>query len=111
MKYQIPTKVGTTHMKSQKQYRSATELVRQIMEIISDSGQEGVLISVIARKAGISHTSVLDKCQKLVDAGLLKTDVGHRSRRYYTTEEGLSFFAMLTKYAELLQTMNIRTEN
>lgn len=98
-------------MKPPRQYRSATELVRQIMETITNTGQDGILISVIARKAGISHTSVLDKCQKLVNAGLLKTDVGHKSRRYFATDEGLRFFAMLTKYAELLQTMNVRIEN
>lgn len=94
-----------------KQYRPAMELIRQIMEIISNAGREGVLISVIARHAGISHNSVLDKCQKLTDAGLLRVDIGNKSRRYFITEEGLRFFSMLGKYSELLQIMNGRTQN
>ena len=93
-----------------KQYRSATELVRQIMEIISNNGRDGVLISVISRHAGISHNSVLDKCQKLLDAGLLRADIGNKSRRYFVTEEGLQFYSMLRKYAELLQTINGRAQ-
>jgi len=94
-----------------KQYRTAIELIRQIMEIISNVGREGVLISVLARDAGISHNSVLDKCQKLTDAGLLRVDIGKKSRRYFITEEGLRFFSMLTKYSELLQTINARMVN
>lgn len=95
-------------MRSKQQYRSSIQIIRQILEIIINSGRDGASVSTIARDSRTGHRSLVEKCQKLADAGLLSTSTGHKSRRYYITEEGIRFFALINKYENLLQTISAK---
>ena len=88
-----------------QQYRSAVQITHKVLSVIVNGGREGVSVSVIARAAGIGHKSLVEKCQKLIDAGMLREETGHKSRRYYITEEGIHFQGLLVKYEELFQTI------
>ena len=44
-----------------------------ILDVTLNGGQQGVIVSAISRRANLSHYAVLDKCDKLVEAGLVET--------------------------------------
>ena len=50
------------------------------------------IVSAISRKANLSHYAVLDKCEKLVEAGLVESVKNDRNRVFLITEKGLQFF-------------------
>ena len=47
-----------------------------------EGGRSGVIVSAISRKANLSHYAVLDKCEKLVSAGLVESIKNDRNRVY-----------------------------
>ena len=55
---------------SKQQYRSEMGIMGDILDVTMDGGQRGVIVSAISRKANLSHYAVLDKCEKLINAGL-----------------------------------------
>jgi len=73
-----------------------------------DGGREGVIISAISRKANLSHYAVLDKCEKLVTAGLVDSVKNERNRLFMITEKGLEFFQEFRRFQDLVESMNLR---
>jgi len=54
---------------SKQQYRSEMGIMGDILDVTMDGGQRGVIVSAISRKANLTHYAVLDKCEKLINAG------------------------------------------
>ena len=48
-------------------------IMGDILDVTADGGRGGVIVSAISRKANLSHYAVLDKCEKLVEAGLVES--------------------------------------
>jgi len=69
---------------------------------------KGVIVSAISRKANLSHYAVLDKCEKLINAGLIESTKNDRNRIYSITEKGLEFFQEFQKFQSLIESMNLR---
>ena len=61
------------HTMSKQQYRSEMGIMGDILDVTLNGGQQGVIVSAISRRANLSHYAVLDKCEKLVEAGLVET--------------------------------------
>jgi predicted transcriptional regulator len=51
---------------------------------------------------------VLDKCQKLIEAGLVDSMKDNRNRLFVITEKGIKFFQEFQKFQCLVQAMNLR---
>ena len=83
-------------------------IMGDILDVTADGGRTGVIVSVISRRANLSHYAVLDKCEKLVDAGLVESFKNDRNRIFLITEKGLRFFQEFRRFEELLQSMNLR---
>ena len=79
-----------------------------ILDVTMLGGREGVIVSAISRKANLSHYAVLDKCQKLVDAGLVASTKNDRNRIYMVTEKGVQFFQEFQKFQTLVESMKLR---
>ena len=79
-----------------------------ILDVTMDGGREGVIISAISRKANLSHYAVLDKCEKLVTAGLVDSVKNERNRLFMITEKGLEFFQEFRRFQDLVESMNLR---
>ncbi len=79
-----------------------------ILDVTTSGGREGVIVSAISRKANLSHYAVLDKCQKLIDAGLVNSVKNERNRKYMVTEKGLQFVQEFQKFQSLVESMNLR---
>ncbi len=79
-----------------------------ILDVTTSGGREGVIVSAISRKANLSHYAVLDKCQKLIDAGLVNSVKDERNRKYMVTEKGLLFVQEFQKFQSLVESMNLR---
>ena len=62
-----------------------------ILDVTADGGRDGIIVSAISRKANLSHYAVLDKCEKLVEAGLVESVKNDRNRVFQITDKGLSF--------------------
>ena len=93
---------------SKQQYRSEMGIMGDILDVTADGGRDGVIISAISRKANLSHYSVLDKCEKLVEAGLVESVKNDRNRLFSITEKGLLFFREFKRFQELVESMNLR---
>ena len=93
---------------SKQQYRSEMGIMGDILDVTADGGRGGVIISAISRRANLSHYAVLDKCEKLVEAGLVESVKHDRNRVFLITEKGLRFFQEFRRFRELVQSMNLR---
>jgi len=67
-----------------------------------------VIVSAISRKANLSHYAVLDKCEKLINAGLMESARTNRNRLFKITEKGLGFIQEFQKFQSLIESMNLR---
>jgi len=76
--------------------------------VTMDGGTQGVIVSAISRRANLSHYAVLDKCQKLIEAGLVDSMKDNRNRLFVITEKGIKFFQEFQKFQSLVQAMNLR---
>lgn len=79
-----------------------------ILGVTMDGGRSGVIVSAISRKANLSHYAVLDKCEKLVTAGLVESIKTDRNRVYLMTEKGVRFFQEFQRFQSLVESMNLR---
>jgi len=83
-------------------------IMGDILDVTMEGGRNGVIVSAISRKANLSHYAVLDKCEKLVTAGLVESVRNDRNRIYMITEKGLGFFQEFQRFQDLVESMNLR---
>ena len=83
-------------------------IMGDILDVTLNGGQQGVIVSAISSRANLSHYAVLDKCEKLVEAGLVETKRDERTRKFSITEKGLEFFQEFKTFRDLLESMNLR---
>jgi predicted transcriptional regulator len=93
---------------SKQQYRSEMGIIADILGVTMDGGTQGVIVSAISRRANLSHYAVLEKCQKLIDAGLVNSMKDDRNRLFVITEKGIRFFHEFQRFQDIVQTMNLR---
>jgi len=93
---------------SKQQYRSEMGIISEILGVTMDSGRGGAIISSIARRANLSHYTVIEKCQKLIDAGLVESTSNNRNHTFIVTEKGIQFFQELQKFIEIAQSIKVR---
>jgi predicted transcriptional regulator len=95
------------HM-SKQQYRSEMGIIADILGVTMDGGIQGVIVSAISRRANLSHYAVLEKCQKLIDAGLVESMKDDRNRLFRITEKGIRFFQEFQRFQNVVQGLNLR---
>ena len=83
-------------------------IMGDILDVTMEGGRTGVIVSAISRKANLSHYAVLDKCEKLINAGLIESTKNDRNRVYAITEKGLEFFKEFQRFQSLIESMNLR---
>jgi predicted transcriptional regulator len=93
---------------SKQQYRSEMGIMGDILDVTRNGGQNGVIVSAISRKANLSHYAVLDKCDRLVNAGLMESQRNDRNRLFRITEKGLDFVKEFQRFQFLVESMNLR---
>ncbi len=93
---------------SKQQYRADLGIISDILSVTMDCGQKGAIISSLSRRANLSHYAVIEKCQKLIDAGLVETTNNDRNHSFIITEKGIQFFQQLQKFIETVQEAKIR---
>jgi predicted transcriptional regulator len=93
---------------SKQQYRSEMGIIADILGVTMDGGRQGVIVSAISRRANLSHYAVLEKCQKLIDAGLVESMKDNRNRLFVITEKGIRFFQEFQRFQNIVQAMNLR---
>ncbi|MGI0045678.1 MAG: winged helix-turn-helix domain-containing protein [Nitrosotalea sp.] len=93
---------------SKQQYRSEMGIIADILGVTMDGGIQGVIVSAISRRANLSHYAVLEKCQKLIDAGLVESMKDDRNRLFKITEKGIKFFQEFQRFQGVVQGLNLR---
>jgi predicted transcriptional regulator len=91
-----------------QQYRSELGVISEILQVTMDCGMQGVIISSIARRVNLSHYTAMEKCQKLIDFGLLESKIDKKSRSFVITEKGMQFYKEMQKFLEIAQEIKIR---
>jgi len=91
-----------------QQYRSELGIISDILCVAMDSDRQGTIISSIARRANLSHNAAIEKCQKLVNSGLMENINHKRNRTFAITEKGIHFFQQMQKFLEIAQSIKIR---
>lgn len=89
-------------------YRSELGMISDILNILVDSGRNGIIISSIGRKANLSHYTAVEKCQKLTNVGLVKPTIIDNRHTFTITEEGIQFFQQMQKFLSTIQEIKIR---
>ena len=93
---------------SKSQYRSEIGVISDILRVTIDCGRQGEIISSIARKANLSHYTAIEKCQKMVDFGLMESVINKRTHSFIITEKGIQFFQEMQKFIEVAHAAKIR---
>jgi len=83
-------------------------IIGDILDVTMQGGRKGVIVSTISRKANMSYYAVLDKCERLISAGLVESEKNDRNRIFRITEKGLSFFQEFRRFQSLVESMNLR---
>ncbi len=83
-------------------------IIGDILDVTMQGGRKGVIVSTISRKANLSYYAVLDKCERLISAGLVESTKNDRNRIFRITEKGLSFFQEFRRFQSLVESMNLR---
>lgn len=91
-----------------QQYRSEVGIISEILQITMEYGIEGTIISSIARRANLSHYTAMDKCQKLINFGLMESRENKKSRYFVITEKGIKFYQEMQKFLQVVQEIKIR---
>lgn len=87
---------------SRQIYRTELEIISDILEVLMQKGMDGEYISYIVRNANLSHQVAMNKCQKLIKAGLVTISRGEKSHVFVITEDGLKFYQTLRNFEELV---------
>lgn len=95
-------------MTVKQQYRSEIGIIHDILSIIVESGRGEVIISAISRMANVSYNSVNGKCQKIIDANLVKSIKDGRMCTFFITEQRVAFFEQLCRFTDMMRSANIR---
>jgi predicted transcriptional regulator len=93
---------------SKHQYRTELGIISDILSVTMDGGRSDTIVSSISRRANLSHYAVIEKCQKLIDRGLMESISNERNRTFVITEKGIQFFQQLQKFIEKTQEIKIR---
>ncbi len=93
---------------SKQPYRSELGMISDILRVTMDYGREGTIITTIARRANLSHYTATDKCQKLIDFGLMESRADKKSNFFTITEKGMKFYEELERFTETVQAIRIR---
>lgn len=91
-----------------RQYRSALGITWDILQACMEAGIDGISVFKISQKANLSHSVIVDNCQKLENVGIVKTNRIKRKYIFTITEKGIKFFYELEKFKDTVQEMNIR---
>jgi predicted transcriptional regulator len=83
-------------------------IIGDILDVTMQGGRKGVIVSTISRKANLSYYAVLDKCERLISAGLVESTKNDRNRIFRITEKGLQFFQEFRRFQSLVESMNLR---
>ncbi len=89
-------------------YRSEMGIMHEILSIAAFGGQNGVNVSKISSKANLSHYAVIDKCNRLIEAGIVELHRNKRNRIFTLTEKGRLFFVELDRFQSLVSSLNLK---
>jgi len=89
-------------------YRSEMGIIIEILDATMDGGAHGMIVSAVSRRTNLSHFAMKEKCQKLMDAGLIESVMRKRNRIIKITEKGMRFFQELQSFLDLIKKMNLR---
>lgn len=89
-------------------YRSEMGILSDILTVTREEGQNGIIISAISRKANLSHYAAVDKCNKLIEAELMKKTTDERNRLFILTEKGRLFFEELERFQNLMKSLKLK---
>ena len=95
-------------LRLRSKYRSEMGIMGDILAVTMNEGQNGVAVLALSRKANLSHFTAIDKCEKLINAGLIETRRDDRTHRFMMTEKGLKFFDEFKRFQNLLESMGLR---
>ena len=73
-----------------------------------DGGSSGAMVSSISRRTNLSHYALTENCQKLINAGMVKSTNDARNHIFVVTEKGIEFFHEMQKFIEVAQLAQIR---
>lgn len=93
---------------TRRHYRSEIAIVGDILDVAADAGRDGAMVSSITRSANLSYYAALEKCDKLVEAGLVQLTRSGRNRIFMITEKGLAFVKELEKFQGMANSLNLR---
>ena len=93
---------------SKKQYRSHIAVIEDILSVVSDAGNQGVIISSLARRSNLSHYKLVARCKELMDAGLIESRNVEKSQVYIITEKGWNIFQQVQRFTGLVKSLGVR---
>ena len=83
-------------------------IMADILGVTMEGGTQGVIVSAISRRANLSHYAVLEKCQKLMDAGLVESMRAERNRLFRVTDKGIRFFQEFQRFQGFMHGFDLR---
>ena len=94
--------------RSSKPRRTRFSSLGDVLNVIKDAGREGLIISIISRRANLVHNIALEKCHKLTSAGLIEEKTEDNKKTYSITEKGLDFIIEYGKFQSLVEPLRLK---
>ena len=91
-----------------KQYRSHVTVITDILSVVLEAGNQGVIISSLARRSNLSHYRVVARCKELLCAGLIESKTVEDRHVYIMTGKGRDIFQQIQRFVEMVKSLRVR---
>ena len=91
-----------------KKYRTKIRIIGDILHAIKNSGRDGIIVSVLSRKAKLAHYPTINQCKQLKNAGLIETTSYDGKIVFVITNKGLDFFKEYQEFQDLIEPLNLK---
>lgn len=89
-------------------YRNSVKIVGDVLRITGESGQSGVNLSSLLRKANLSYSRLASVSIKLMQAGLIDEQVHQSQRIYVITPRGREYLHKYEQFSDIADSFGLK---
>jgi len=93
----------------EKNYRNSPQIVRDLLTVTQNSGQNGIAVTSLCQKGNLSHSRLQQFLARLTGSGLVnKIEYDGKSKNTFViTEKGRLFLEEYTKFHEFANSFGL----
>lgn len=88
-------------------YRTQVKIIADVLKTAQDTGQEGVGVTVLLRKANLSYSRLTRIVSTLLQSGLIEEIRVENASRYRISHKGIEFLVAFSRFEEFANSFGL----